>query len=130
MRMKISYLVAAVDKSKKATDHDYLRIFFNKNHQIPSVVIDNFEKEEYDILKDIHCEYVKYSFGFYPTMLCGFRVLDEDTCEICYVTTIKYMNDATKNGYIYTLEQIQEKNILLEEYYGELFFRFGQPAIR
>jgi len=130
MQIKISYLVAAVDKNKKAIDHDYLRIFFTKNHEIPNIILDKFQKEEYDVLRDIHCEYIKYSFDFYPAMLCGFRILNEDICEICYLTTIKYMSDAVQNGYLYTLEQIQEKNILLEEYYGELFFRFGQPSIR
>lgn len=130
MKIIISYLVAAVDKTKKATDHDYLRIFFTKNNEIPNKSLDRFDKEEYDILKEIHCEYVKYDFDFYPKMLCGFRIINEDTCEICYLTTIKYISDATQNGFLYTLEQIQEKNILLEEYYGELFFKFGQPAIR
>jgi hypothetical protein len=130
MQIKISYLVAAIDKNRKANDQKYLYLFFTKDNEIPSITVDKFEKNEYDILRQIHESYIKYDFNFYPKILCGFRVLDHDKCEISYLTTIKYMSDSIQNGSLYTLDQIQEKNILLEEYYGELFFKFGQPSIR
>ena len=130
MKLKISYLICAIDRNKKYHDRDYLRIFLNKNKEVPSIILEKFYKNDIDILKELHTRHIKYDFDFYPKMLCGFRVLDEETCEVCYLITIKHLSGVEQDGTFYTLEQIQEKNILLEEYYGELFFKFGQSAIR
>lgn len=130
MKLKLSYLICAIDKNKKYHDRDYMRIFLNKSKEIPNIILEKFNQDNKDILKQVHINYIKYDFDFYPKILCGFRILDEETCEVCYLTTIRYLSGVEQNGSFYTLEQIQEKNILLEEYYGELFFKFGQSAIR
>lgn len=130
MKLRLSYLICAIDKNKKYHDRDYIRIFLNREKEIPSITLEKFDKDDKEILKELHSKYVKYDFDFYPKILCGFRILDEDICEVCYLITIRYLNGVEQNGSFYTLEQIQEKNILLEEYYGELFFKFGQSAIR
>lgn len=130
MKLKLSYLICAVDKNKKYHDRDYLRIFLNKDKEVPSKLIETFETDEKTTLKELHSQYLKYDFDFYPKSLCGFRILDKDICEICYLITVRYLGGIEQNGSFYTIEQIQEKNILLEEYYGELFFKFGQSTLR
>ncbi len=130
MKLKLSYLICAIDKNKQYHDKDYIRIFLNKDYEVPNVIIENFDKDEIEFLKELHEKYLKYDFNFYPKILSGFRVLDSCTCEICYTITVKYLGGVEQNGKFYTLEQIQEKNILLEEYHGELLFKFGQSAIR
>ena len=130
MIIKISYLIAAIDSRTKPGNNEYFRLFFNDKNEIPSLTLESFDHDEYEILKTIHEQHIKYAFNFYPKVLCGFRVLDKDFCEVCYLTTVKYMVNCTMSGNFYTLEQIQQKNILLEEYYGELFFKFGQSAVR
>lgn len=130
MKLKLSYLICAIDKNKRYHDRDYLRIFLNREKEIPSKTLDAFETDEKVLLKELHEQYSKYDFDFYPKTLCGFRILEKDICEVCYLITVKYLGGIEQNGSFYTLEQIQEKNILLEEYYGELFFKFGQSALR
>ncbi len=130
MKLKLSYLICAIDKNKRYHDRDYIRIFLNKETKIPSITLEKFDKDDKEILKELHSQHIRYDFDFYPKILCGFRILDVETCYLFYLITIRYLSGVEQNGSFYTLEQIQEKNILLEEYHGELFFKFGQSAIR
>jgi hypothetical protein len=130
MKIRICYLIGAIDKNKRYHDTDYLKIFLNQDYEVPSITLENFDNNEQEILEELHKKHLKYDFDFYPKTLCGFRILDKDICEICYLIIVKHIGGVEINGSFYTLEQIQEQNILLEEYYGELFFRFGQTSIR
>lgn len=132
MDLKISYLIAAVRRDKQVTDPHYLNILLNNDKQVPSKTIKAFigETDEVDILKEIHSEYLNYHFEYVHKMLCGFRKLDAKNIEVCYITTVNYLPDINKNGEIYSLDDIQNENILLEEYYAELFFKFGPSTFR
>lgn len=123
MKLRISYLISAVNISKKCSDPDYLKIFLDHNYEVPHVVIEKTTKDEISILKELHSKYLKCDFSFYPISLTGFRFLDGETCEVCYNVSIRYFSNVAMNGSWYTLAEIQQNNILLEEYYGELYFR-------
>lgn len=124
MKVKISYLISAVNISKKCSDPDYLKIFLNNNKEVPNIVIETTDKDEMSVLKELHNHYLKCDFSFYPISLTGFRFLDSETCEVCYNVTVRHFANIATNGSWYTLAEIQQNNILLEEYYGELYFRF------
>lgn len=123
MKIKISYLISAADISKKCSDPNYLKIFLTNEHEVPHICLDKTDKDETDLLKELHSKYLKCDFSFYPINLSGFRFLDGETCEVCYNVAIRYFSNVATNGRWYTLEEIQNNNILLEEYYGELYFR-------
>ena len=123
MKLKISYLIAAVDVSKKCSDPDYLKIFLDNKKEVPNIVLEQTNADETSILKELHSKHLKCDFLFYPISLTGFRFLDSDTCEVCYNVTVRYFSNVIMNGSWYTLEEIQNNNILLEEYHGELYFK-------
>lgn len=123
MKLKISYLISAVDVSKKCSDPDYLKIFLDNKKEVPNVILEQTSVDETSILKELHSKYLKCDFSFYPILLTGFRFLDSDTCEVCYNVTVRYFSNVIMNGSWYTLEEIQNNNILLEEYHGELYFK-------
>lgn len=122
MNIKISYLISSFDKNKKQTDPNYFKILLD-NKNIPSLTLSNFDTDEISILKQLHEQYLNCDFSFYPKNLSGFRIIGEKECEICYCINIQFFKNIAKSGEWYTLNDIQENNILLEEYYGELFYR-------
>lgn len=122
MNITISYLISSTDKNKKITDPDYFKILLD-DEKVPSFTFSIFNKDEISILKELHEQYLHCDFLFYPKNLSGFRIINDTNCEICYFTNIQFFKNVTKKGKWYTLSDIQEQNILLEEYYGELFYR-------
>lgn len=123
MKLQVSYLISAVDPSKKCSDPDYLRIFLDDNKKVPHIIIERTEVDELSILKELHSKYLKCDFSFYPISLTGFRFLDSETCEVCYNVTLRYFSNVAVGGKWYTLSEIQNNKILLEEYHGELYFK-------
>lgn len=132
MQLKITYLIAAIDRNRPVTDLKYLNILLDENQQVPSTTVKAFigDKDEIDTLKELHDKFLNYHFEYVHKMLCGFRKIDQKTVEIVYICTVNYFPGIQKAGDIYTLQDIQEENILLEEYYGEIFFKFGPSTFR
>jgi hypothetical protein len=131
MELKITYIISAIDKSKNITDPRYLNILLDENKQPPSLIIKAFfGKSEKDYLKSIHDTYLKYHYEFVSKTLCGFRKIDFNKAEVVYLTAVDYFPDINKSGEFFNIAEIQDQNILLEEYYGELFFRFGSGTFR
>lgn len=131
MELTISYLIAATDKSKAVTDPRYLNILLDDNKQIPCTNIKAFfGKSEIDYLKEIHSKYLNYHFEYVHKILCGFRKLEFNKAEVSYLCSVDYYPGIHKLGEFYNIAEIQQQNILLEEYYGELFFKFGSGTFR
>lgn len=132
MDLKISYLIASLKREKQITDPHYLNILLDDNKEIPYKIVKAFigEQDEIDVLKEIHNQYLHYHFEYVHKMLCGFRKIDAKTIEVCYITTVNHLPDMNKAGEVYSLDDIQNEKILLEEYYAELFFKFGPSTFR
>jgi hypothetical protein len=131
MDIKISYLISALDKTKAITDPRYLNILLDENRNIPSLTIKSFlGKTEIDYLLSLHNKYLNYHFEYVQKMLGGFRKIDFNTGEVTYVCAVDYYPGINKAGDFFNIAEIQDQNILLEEYYGELFFRFGSGTFR
>jgi hypothetical protein len=131
IKLKVTYLVVALDKYKKNIDRSYFKLLLSEKDEVLSRTVFslNGPDVEKDILKDIHSKYLNYDFDYVYKNLCGFRTF-EGMCEACYITTVNYIPDFYKSGNLYTLDEIQERNILIEEYYGELFTRHGSRTFR
>jgi hypothetical protein len=131
LKLKVSYLVVALDKRKAAIDRSYLKLLFDENDEVISRTVSSLpgKDAEKQILKELHSQYINYDFDYVYKTLCGFRTF-QDLCEVCYITNVNYMPDFYKAGNLYTLDEIQERNILIEEYYGELVTKFRTHTFR
>lgn len=131
IKLKVSYLVVALDKHKGNTDRSYLRLLLSENNEVLSRTADILPELDFDkkLLKELHSQYVRYDYDYVYKSLCGFRTF-ENLCEVCYICNVHYMPDFYKSGNLYSLDEIQDRNILIEEYYGELFTRFRTAAFR
>lgn len=131
IKLKVTYLVVALDKRKAAIDRSYLKILLTETNEVLSRTVLTIpgKDAEKQILKELHSQYINYDFDYVYKTLCGFRT-SENLCEVCYITNVNYMPDFYKAGNLYTLDEIQERNILIEEYYGELVTKFRTHTFR
>lgn len=132
LTLKLSYIVLSTDKSRSDIDRSYLKILLDENNQIISKTFDSLLIYEEHLLEleKLHTKYVNYDYNYVLKTLCGFRSLGNNVCEVCYITNVNHMPDFYKAGNLYTLEEIQDRNILLEEYHGEFFGKFGTKSFR
>lgn len=131
MELKITYIITALDKSKQINDPRYLNILLDEFNCIPSISIKAFlGNDEEHYLKQIHDSYLKYHFEYVTKSLVGFRKTGYASCEVVYMCSVDYLPDIVKSGSFYNLSEIQDSNILIEEYYGECFFKFGAGTFR
>ena len=131
MELKITYIITALDKTRQVNDPRYLNILLDEFNSMPSLSIKSFlaNDEEY-YLKKIHDCYLKYHFEYVTKSLVGFRRTGPSSCEAIYMCSVDYFPDIIKSGSFYNLSEIQNSNILIEEYYGECFFKFGAGTFR
>lgn len=130
LKLKVTYLVVALDKTKQNIDRNYLKLLLDNNNEVPSKTVCSVSTDDnVKILKELHNEFLNYDYGYVYKTLAGFRIID-NTCEVCYIATMNYIPDFYKSGNVYTLNEIQDRNILIEEYYGEIFAKFGSRSFR
>lgn len=132
MDIKFTYLIAAVDKNRSVTDPKYLNILLDENGNMPSLQIKGFVglQDEESVLKSIHDKYMNYHFDYVMKNVCGFRKIAQNVGELIYICSVIYYPGINKTGDFYTIQDIQDQNILLEEYYAEFFFRLGSSSFR
>jgi hypothetical protein len=128
MKIDITYLVAAINRSASVAAPDYLRVLVNEDGTFPSETIST--KDEYETLKKIHNKYVNYHFEYVQKMLCGFRKLGTEHFEVCYITTNNYIPSLNKSGLLLTFSELEERDISTEEYYNDLICRCGTTTFR
>ena len=125
-KLKVSYIISAIDRRSNILDPLNYKLILTDDLKIPSRIVDELKGTDshFNTLKNIHDEYVKYSYDYPIKMLCGFRTLD-DICEVTYITSLNYIPGLNKSGRIISIGEMQDNNIFIEEYYGELFVKFG-----
>lgn len=130
-KLKISYLVVALDKTLTNVNKSYLKLLLTDDLSVPSIIIDdisNFESP-LEALRRLHDEYIKYNFEFPIKQLCDVRFVG-NICEITYLITLNYVPKMNKKGRLFSLREIQERNIEIEEYYGKNFVKSGANIFR
>lgn len=126
-KLKISYIISVVDYRKKYEPTDFKWVLDDES-RVPSKIINKVGKDShFTSLKEIHDQYIKYDFDYVNKTLCGFRTFD-DICEVSYITSINYVPNLNKAGRIIAIGELQDFNIFIEDYYGELFAKFGGKA--
>lgn len=128
MRIDLTYLVAAINRSASVASPEYIRILVNENGTFPSKQIST--KDEYETLQEIHQKYLNYHFEYVQKLLCGFRKKGSEHFEVCYITTTNYIPSLHKAGLLLTFTELSERNISIEDYYNELICRFGTTTFR
>lgn len=128
LNVKISYLIVAFDRNNITKSN--VKLLLRDDFSIPYVIIDNLGgKDPLDFLKVLHEEYVEYDFDFPYKTLCGVRFV-ENTCEITYLITLNYVPSMNKKGRLFSFAEIQEREIEIEDYYGEYFAQSGVNFLR
>tara|TARA_R110000824_G_scaffold395873_1_gene596905 strand:+ start:1131 stop:1523 length:393 start_codon:yes stop_codon:yes gene_type:complete len=127
MKLRITYLVAAIDRDIGTTDPSYLKVLVDEDGKPPSKYITT--KDESETLKSLHSEYINYHFEYASRLLCGFRKLNAEEFEVCYASTVSYLPDFNKKGIVGSFSSLFERGILVEEYYADLFSKFGATSL-
>lgn len=131
MKLKVTLLVSAIDRTRRNTDRSYMKILLNDESKVLSKTVSFVGFNDHlQVLRELHSQYINYDFEYTQKLLCNFRTLENNICEVIYVVTVNYIPDFFKAGRVYTLDEIQERGILIEEYYGELFGQFGPTSFR
>lgn len=122
IKVRLTLLINIVDRSKNPRDPRYLKILLD-NDQPPSVDLDSINNDE--DLKFLNDKYLKYDISFTEKILAGSRCVGENILELVYVTTLSYLPGLNKAGTIYTTQELQDRNISIDEYYERALRRFG-----
>lgn len=120
-KIKISYIISVTDRRYSKADSNYLKLILDNNLKIPSVTLDVIEADGHmRALESLCGQYLKYDPSYLSKSLCGFRTFD-NLCEVIYFSSVNYMLGLNKTGRIFSLGEIQEQQIEIEDYYGKLF---------
>lgn len=115
-----------VDKTKLPSDSRYLKILL-ENDCVPSELVSDGQDIDL-ILADINDKYLKYDSIFIKKSLAGLRYIGLDTYEAIYISTIAYVPGLNKGGTIYSFEELNERNIKIDEYYEQSIAKFGRAV--
>mgnify|MGYP003142613520 FL=1 len=126
MKVKITLLVICQDSSMADSDMRRISILLDDSHEIPSKYL--IGDDEGKILRDISDKYLNFSYDWLIKTLAGFRCLDQQTCEVCYITVVPKMQDSNKLGKFHN--QTELEGIELDSYYEQLISKFGTSRFR
>ena len=124
IKLKVALIMVIVDKTKLPSDERYLKILL-ENENIPCQLISDGQDIE-EIITEISNKYLKYDSSFINKSLAGLRYLGLDTYEAIYISTIAYVPGLNKGGTIYSFEELNERNIKIDEYYEQSIAKFGR----
>lgn len=119
--IKISHIISVTDRRYNKSNANYLKIILDNDLKIPSLTLDVVEADCHSKALDSLCRtYLKYDPLYVTKSLCGFRTFD-NLCEVIYFSSVNYMLGLNQSGRIFSLGEIQEQQIEIEEFYGKLF---------
>jgi hypothetical protein len=122
IKVRLTLLVSLTDRTKSPEDPRYFKILLD-NEKPLSMDLETINDDE--DLKILTEKYLKYDFGFIEKILAGTRCVGENILELVYVTKLSYLPGLNKSGTIYTLKELQDRNIIIDEYYERALRRFG-----
>lgn len=123
IKLKITWVIVIIDKSRAPDDSRYSKILLD-NELPPSLMVDELN-EGSDFLKELNDKYLKYDHRFILKNLVSTRIISSNLLEVLYVSIINYIPGLNKAGTIYTNEELQQRNIQLDDYYERAISRFG-----
>jgi hypothetical protein len=126
IKVKISYLVVGVEKMREKMRFYML---LDNDLVVPHAIMDRLDKSPEEYLRSLHDEYVEYSFDFLTKDLASVRFV-ENICEIVYLVNVNYVPRMNKKGRLFTLEELEEREIEIEDYYGRQVIKFIPSVFR
>jgi len=126
--LKITLLVIAVDRRRAISDSGYLKILLSDDSTIISKTLENSIPIE-EVLRELHGKYIEYSYEYAYRILSDVRNIDGGY-EVVYTTLMHYVPDFNKAGRVYTPQEIKERQLPIDEYYGQLIAKSGTNSIR
>lgn len=114
---KLSWIVIAKDKSKPFLQQNLILL---EDHDFVNTDLtygDNIEKA----LESLSSRYLKYDPNFVTKELVDIVSINKDNIalEIIYLSVINYMPNLNKFGTFYSIEEIERRNINIDERYGK-----------
>lgn len=123
--IKLSYIISVNDIRKNLMNLADKMLILTEDRCIPSAWIDNFEDSAHlETLKKLNNDYLKYDFEYVKPILGDFRIKD-GIPEVTYVANVIYNPGLNKRGRLMSISEINNNNILIEDYYGKIFVKFG-----
>jgi hypothetical protein len=128
IKLKVTWLISITDKSRAPDDPRYAKLLLDNESPI-SITLEEIRNVNL-VLTRLNERFLKYDDKFVIKNLAGFRVLEENLCEAVYVSALNYVPGLNKDGTIYSLEELQQRNISIGEYYERAIIRHGSGAYR
>jgi hypothetical protein len=128
IKLKVTWLVSIVDKSRAPDDPRYAKLLLDSESPI-SITLEEISNINL-VLTRLNEKFLKYDDKFIIKSLAGFRTLEENLCEAVYVSVLNYVPGLNKDGTIYSLEELQQRNISIGDYYERAIIRHGSGAYR
>lgn len=122
MKIKITLLLAQIDKKRSIADEGYFKIYLNNQNEFPSKLL--YSKDEKETLKQISDNYFNIDFEWLKINIADFRVLDingERIGEVVYITYVPEILGIIKSGKLVSESYLKEQNINIEDFYGQIF---------
>ena len=123
IRVLITLLVNVVDRTKPQIDPRYNKLLLDGDDPIQTLLTDIEPDEHEHALKGLFQSYIKYEWV--DCHLAGARSLASSILELVYVTNLNYLPGMNKSGTIYTYEELQNRKIIIDEYYERALRQFG-----
>lgn len=129
INLKITLICIITDRARPQYDARRLKILLD-DFVPPSIMVENGQ-EINTVLKDLNDKYLKYDHSFVNKSLAGLRhvVGDNNEYKNCnlyeavYICGINYMPGLNRGGIIYSYQELEERNIQIEEYYEQIISR-------
>lgn len=127
MKVKITFIILKKDNNISVTSDAHLKVYLDDDYKLPCRYITT--KNELETLKEISDQHLTIEFDWIKKDLFSFEVLDNQECEVVYVSCLPQINEAEKTGSFYTLTELSDIEIKLRPNYERAIFRRARSAI-
>lgn len=124
MKTKITLIIAKIDKSVEFFLDDYFQIYLGKDKKFPSAYVNKNGVDE--CINNIFSNYLKIDRKWAKTRISDARTLFDNgvlCTEIVYICYIPSVWDIEKTGTFYTIKELEEADIKIDEFYEKAITR-------
>jgi len=127
MKVKITFIVLKKDNNISLHSDRHLTVYLDDSYNFPTCQIST--KNEYETLKDLSDKHFDIDFEWMKKDLFDFKVLNNQECEVLYVSCIPEVFDAQKSGDFYTLPELHDMDLKLEKNHERAIFKRGKSPL-
>ena len=127
MKVKLTFIILKKDNNINVASENHLKVYLDDDNNFPSRYIST--KNEYETLQQISNQHLYIDFDWMKKDLFSFEVLNNQECEVIYLTCLPHVTDAEKNGSFYTLKELSDLGIKLKPNYERAIFKRGKSPV-